>query len=1253
MEQSSLTILSEEDLLEAGIKYFIDYKAKPRSKYLKYKNNRIPLVVNDKLTSIPYKFFKLNSSSSNIKINNLHQRFGHVNCKYLLDSISHGTIVAEKSDTSDLKNVLQNEGCVDCMLGKAKRSNAVKSSRSPYVVDKPFAKVYSDVSEVNAKYVKKNDHKCFITFRCAYTGYTVVQLMKKKSEAYDKIFIFVNWVHQQFTPHKILEFFSDNGREYINNNVSSFFNEQGIEHHFTSAYTPASNGNAERLNLTLFNDCRTMLHAGRLPSQFWADAILYSAYLRNYVYHKDIKNSPAGYLGYKPLNTKKIHIFGEKCAVTIPPDVDYDKIDTRAHIGIYLGYDHDTYGHIVYVPKQLGNLSEGFYEYTRHVKFFPQNPLYTQLPFDHSLDSNQYLTHPPSLIPDQHDDDISSSHSSTDLEYEYESDDSDITLESLSDYEPSDDSSTTSSPIEDPSSAHNNTTPVPDKTSTPLADASSQPSLQTTTVSIPSDSDSDSSSDDEVPLSNYLTDNNNHLSTDTNVEDLKNGNTNKESPILITDSSSDSTDASDDEQSDTAARDTLGPEQTTDTHIPNSTSTVASSSTLLPAAEPIADNSSFDTQDLQDSPPNLLTVEFVPRKFDSLHDTEFVELGNGAPTNSFTDATSSPATSHPEEPTNFLNKKFQSLPPPRRLKRKRRDDIVVDPTPLKRAYIAPRLVNHFSITINHVNIIPIPKSYRAAVTGTHAAKWISAIKSELLSHKSLGTWSPMPIIISDSIYKDEYQKFTVTTQWVFTIKTDGTFKARLVARGDQQSHDTFNLTYSPTLRPDIARLILSTCASRHWYFQQIDIKTAYLNSPLDTTMYIQTPQGLSQSKCPSGKRVLYRLQKALYGLKQSGRLWHETISAFLGKLNFVKDFTFPSTFIQRNKKGSIGCIIGIFVDDFIIIAKSKSTLRKILTKLNSEYEVKLIKPNDKGYQQFLGMDMKVYETQSGKVNKIELSQFTYIEKLITELSIHITKRKPSTPLTPGFYFDPMQNQLILSEKELKVATTSYRQLIGSLLYVSLMTRPDITYAVNYLARFATYPHKTLLKQIHRVINYLNDTKSFKLSYGNNKKGGTNVVECYCDSDYAQEPTTRKSMTGYIYKINGDIISWNSKYTPLVCQSSTQAELQGAVNAINELTWIMELLKYFGEENIVANKPILFIDNQSAIDTIINCNFSSSSKHYMIRYKMLIQQYHEFKLFDVKHIASEFQLADVLTKPVDSKVIKFIKDALFKYHFDKS
>ena len=80
--------------------------------------------------------------------------------------------------------------------------------------------------------------------------------------------------------------------------------------------------------------------------------------------------------------------------------------------------------------------------------------------------------------------------------------------------------------------------------------------------------------------------------------------------------------------------------------------------------------------------------------------------------------------------------------------------------------------------------------------------------------------------------------------WVFTIKKDGTRKARFVIRGFKQIEGKdFIDTYSPTLQADSFRLTIAIASIKKWRIIQIDIKAAYLNAKLNEKIYVKIPEG--------------------------------------------------------------------------------------------------------------------------------------------------------------------------------------------------------------------------------------------------------------------------------------------------------------------------------------------------------------------------------------------------------------------------
>ena len=123
---------------------------------------------------------------------------------------------------------------------------------------------------------------------------------------------------------------------------------------------------------------------------------------------------------------------------------------------------------------------------------------------------------------------------------------------------------------------------------------------------------------------------------------------------------------------------------------------------------------------------------------------------------------------------------------------------------------------------------------------------------------------------------------TVSSKWVFKYKRNaqGSIirrKARLVARGLSQKYGIE--TFSPTLKMDSLRLIISIAIQKCFSINQIDINSAYLNAPLKETIYMKAPEGQNTHK-------YWKLNKALYGLKQAGREWNNKLNDEILKMKF-------------------------------------------------------------------------------------------------------------------------------------------------------------------------------------------------------------------------------------------------------------------------------------------------------------------------------------------------------------------------------
>jgi len=196
-------------------------------------------------------------------------------------------------------------------------------------------------------------------------------------------------------------------------------------------------------------------------------------------------------------------------------------------------------------------------------------------------------------------------------------------------------------------------------------------------------------------------------------------------------------------------------------------------------------------------------------------------------------------------------------------------------------------------------------------------------------------------------------------------------------------------------------------------------------------------------------------------------------------------------------------------------------------------------------------------------------------------------------------YTPLEHKLNLlnASKETKHedSTSSkipYQEAVGSLMYFSQCTRPDIIYAINYLNRFNQNPNLTHWKSVKRVLRYLKAI-NYKLEFSRDQEES---IIGFCDADWAGNLEDRRSVTGYIFNYQNDSISWASKKQPTITISTTEAEYMSLAAATQEVIWLRD---FFYEIMFVREKlaPIrINCDNKSAIKLSKTGNYKSHTKH---------------------------------------------------------
>ncbi|XP_058106925.1 secreted RxLR effector protein 161-like [Magnolia sinica] len=121
------------------------------------------------------------------------------------------------------------------------------------------------------------------------------------------------------------------------------------------------------------------------------------------------------------------------------------------------------------------------------------------------------------------------------------------------------------------------------------------------------------------------------------------------------------------------------------------------------------------------------------------------------------------------------------------------------------------------------------------------------------------------------------------------------------------------------------------------------------------------------------------------------------------------------------------------------------------------------------------------------------------------------------PIVPGV-------RLMKDEEGVKANATMYKQLVGSLMYLTAI-RPDLMYVVSLISRFMASPTELHLQAAKRVLRYLKGTVDLGIFY---QKEGNGELMAYTDSDYAGDINNKKSTLGYVFLLSEGAVSWSSK-----------------------------------------------------------------------------------------------------------------------------
>lgn len=1190
----------------------------------------------------------------------LHARLGHpgINSYNQLASIVHAPKIKPASVTV----------CPTCSLSKGTINKGVIS---PAEYTSPLQLLQVDLCGP-FRYKNYKSEKYFMTIRDAYSRYYSVVHLVKKSDAAQELIDWIQEVENYFFSrggYKVGAIRTDNGGEFMGQSLHEFFKKKGIQHQLTVPHSSFQNGAVERAHRSIEEKTRCLLVGGRVPPSLWTEAVNTAVYLLNRLPITNKKGSIPFCLwtGSEPsaLKLDNLRVFGCAAYATLDSSLRDGKFAPTSISGVFVGYDSNRKAYRIFHPaskKIFASCQVKFDEFVfplEHTKdtvsthSFATSTIGGAPTYPSSNSGYRYIESENEVSDSSHGDQSSSVNSSFSESNNIAPDDAD--------YEEEPDLSMRSS-SHSSDAATSNLQVVPITAAPPSSPDSTELAKTSNAAVRSSDSYSSFPSSEpyySAPPSNQSTASisESHLVSHSDIPSCESENHDMvlADPLVdsVTQQLQHSTNQLKSTHDDLMSLQKMNSELTAqNSRLRNHAHHLAQ---LVPSPTARNKRTHASTDLLPPIVPNEILVDSRPTKQSSTHvlgTDKIARLPTAMVTPDDHTYQTIPIQSTDVAPINHVPVKSAWADRIRHYESKQNwsptghsltnlpiaavdqlystDRAIVvrnDQNQLTQHVLSPdnaslpssdidieEVETHVGMTAvisGHSTITPsliAPMTMQQALRGKNAKAWRSAAEHELAAFKNHHTYELIPP-------PDDVR--VLGSRWVLTVKGTHTAKARLVAQGHRQIQGLdYTETFAPVVRYDSVRIFLALAACHRLQVHQMDVDTAFLNSPMDEPVYVRQPPAFLDAQHPDW---VWKLSGAMYGLKQAPMLWNKHMNGTLCKKGFEQHAGEHGLYFKNTASGIV--IVALYVDDLLIAGPNDATISSVKHDLSTVYSMKDLGPVSK----FLGLN--VHQTPA----HISLSLEDYIVKAANASSICLSKPRyiPISPTTD--LFDT--NSSLLSN------ITPYQSIVGQLLFAANTGRPDIAHAVSLLSRFLKAPTELHLETAQRVLQYLYTTRHASLMY---QMGAPVQMNIYSDASYGAKEDIPYATRGYITQLAGGTITWCSKkIKSTITLSSTEAEYIAASEAVAEMQWLINMMNHMG---IKVKTPNLWVDNIPAIHIAENPVHHNRMKHVAIKVHHVRKAIADGQI-NIGHINTKEQLADITTKTLSKALFIHLRDKI--------
>ena len=587
---------------------------------------------------------------------------------------------------------------------------------------------------------------------------------------------------------------------------------------------------------------------------------------------------------------------------------------------------------------------------------------------------------------------------------------------------------------------------------------------------------------------------------------------------------------------------------------------------------------------------------------------------------------------------------------------------VIDSTP-------PSVIAPVGLKIVSSPIRPeTPNHFGATYHGPFASDWRDALFHNYNKMMASGTFSA-PILRSSvppmkTILRPRIACKVKDTQ----IPHQYDLYARTCADGStQKEHIDFTDSYSPVGSIDSLRILLNIAAATGLLISILDISNAFQNSIIfdaSERVYLSLPplyldwfrQQWPDYDLPSlnVKDLVIQCLKSIQGTRDAGQCWYKLLFGCLLSLQMIRCSCDHGIFIWKLPTET--CFLVLETDDLLFLSKTRSPFLTLKAELERLFDLTV---SEGSVLKFL--NLRIIQSPAG----VSFDQTMHIKNTIL---YEYFKDVPDTSIPKQVYPFPLdaafEKRLYeaapLTGVDLLNVTKRYRfsfgHLVGSLMHIAQVSRPDLSYSVMRFAGYMACPNLPIFEALHMCLCYLYHHPHLPIMYPSKpyknmpsslqthwKTGFAEYLPgdygdglaSFADADFARCLRTRRSVSANFHLLNGVLVSWSCKKQPVTSLHSSGAELTSLHRAGFKSTLLQSFLQAIGQP--LPSPAILFEDNQGTIKLVRTQRLTDTVRHNDVKLAWLNEHFLRGS-FTIAYSKSAMMLVDCSTKPVNGSLL---------------